>query len=68
MDRTWPKKEITKKRDLDLISDTKNHEFSEVQFQCIFNKLGFLPDISSKINLHVSLYFIVLLAIPYISL
>ena len=30
--------------------DTKNLEYSEVPFQCIFNEFGFLLDISSKIN------------------
>ena len=41
----------------------KNHEFSEVPFQCIFNDFGFLLDISMKINLHVWFYFIVFLTI-----
>ena len=48
--------------------DTKTQEFSEVPFQCIFNKFGFLLDISSKINLHVWFYFIVFLTILYITL
>ena len=68
MGRTWPKEEVTKKKDLDLILDTKNQEFSEVPFQCIFNEFGFLLDISTKINLHVWFYFIVLLTILYITL
>ena len=51
-------------KDLDLLLDTKkNHEFSEVPFQCIFNDFGFLLDISMKINLHVWFYFIVFLTI-----
>ena len=41
----------------------KNHEFSEVPFQCIFNDFGFLLDISMKIHLHVWFYFIVFLTI-----
>ena len=41
----------------------KNHEFSEVPFQCIFNDFGFLLDISMKINLYVWFYFIVFLTI-----
>ena len=53
------------KKDLDFILDTKNHEFSEVPFQYIFNDFGFLLDISMKINLHV--YFIVFLTILYIT-
>ena len=53
------------KKDLDLIMDTKNHE--KVPFQCIFNDLSFLPDISMKINLHVWFYFIVFLTILYIT-
>ena len=48
--------------------DTKNQEFSEVPFLCIFNEFGFLLDISSKINLHVWFYFIVFLTILYITL
>ena len=45
----------------------KNHEFSEVPFQCIFNDFDFLLDISMKINLHVWFYFIVFLTILYIT-
>ena len=48
--------------------DTKNQEFSEIPFQCIFNEFGFLLDISSKINLHVWFYFIVFLTILSITL
>ena len=47
--------------------DTKNHEFSEVPFQCIFNDFSFLLDNSMKINLHVWFYFIVFLTILYIT-
>ena len=43
--------------------DTKNHEFSEVPFQCIFIDFSFLLDISMKINLHV--YFILLSSLQY---
>ena len=48
--------------------DTKNQEFSEDPFQCIFNEFGFLLDISTKINLYVWFYFIVFLTILYITL
>ena len=41
----------------------KNHEFSEVPFQCIFNDFGFLLDISMKNHLHVWFYFIIFLTI-----
>ena len=54
-------------KDLDLIMDTKNPEFSEVPFQCIFNDFSFLVDISMKITLHVWFYFIVFLTILYIT-
>ena len=47
--------------------DTKNHDFSEVPFQCIFIDFSFLLDISVKINLHVWFYFIVFLTILYIT-
>ena len=54
------------KKVLDLILDTKNHDFSEVPFKCIFNDFSFLLDISIKINLHVWFYFTVFLTILYI--
>ena len=57
-------------KDLDLIMDTKNPEFSEVPFQCIFNDFSFLLDIYMKITsclLHVWFYFIVFLTILYIT-
>ena len=41
----------------------KNHEFSEVPFQCIFNDFGFLLDISMTTNLHVWFY-----CLPYNTL
>ena len=44
--------------------DTKNHEFSEVPFQCIFDDFSFLLDISMKINLLVWFYFIREFKIP----
>ena len=66
--RTWPKEEVTKRKIWILFWIQKNQEFSEVPFQCIFNKFGFLLDISSKINLHVWFYFIVFLTILYITL
>ena len=54
-------------KDLDLIMDTKNHEFSEVPFSMYFNDFSFLLDISMKIDLHVWFYFIVFLTILYIT-
>ena len=45
----------------------KNHEFSEVPFQCIFNDFSFLLDISMQINLHVWFYFIVFLTMLCIT-
>ena len=66
--RTWPKKKLLKKKNLDLLFWIQNnYEFSEVQFKCIFNDFSFLLDISSKINLHVWFYFIVVLTILYIT-
>ena len=61
MGKTWPKEEVTKRKIWILFWIQKSQEFAEVPFQCIFNEFGFLLDISSKINLHVWFYFIVLL-------
>ena len=61
------KKKLLKERSGSYFKIQKNHEFSEVPFQCIFNNFGFLLDISMKINLHVWFYFIVFLTILYIT-
>ena len=65
---TWPKEEVTKRKILILFWIQKNQEFSEVPFQCILNEIGFLLDVSLKVNLHVWFYFIVFLTILYITL
>ena len=60
-------KKLLKERSGSYFGYKKNHAFSEVPFQCIFNDFGFLLDISMKINLHVWFYFIVFLTILYIT-
>ena len=60
-------KKLLKERSGSYVGYKKNHHFSEVPFQCIFNDFSFLLDISMKINLHAWFYFIVFLTILYIT-
>ena len=66
--RTWPKEEVTKRKIWILFWIQKIKNFQRSHFNVFFNEFGFLLDFSSKINLHVCLYFIVFLTILYITL